>query len=91
MPLILYDTSGNETFNTDTAVGGVIADVKSYSASGTGVTTYPAFTGRTAYIVNLLSWTSTTDIGVAVDTTLGYPRVTVSARSAPRKYAVVVV
>ena len=93
MALIIYDTDGTtEVWNSDTVSGGVIATIKAYAPTGTDTLTFPAFAGRSAQIVNLL--TSVTagkgNQNVTLDFALGYPRVTVSASSASRKFALVV-
>lgn len=90
MGLTIYNATGGEVWNTDTVAGGVIADVKTYLASETATLVYPAFAGRTVLIVSLLVRNSAATSGVTADTALGYPRVTVAAGPATRRFAVVV-
>lgn len=90
MPLIFYDTSSNEIWNSDNVSGGVVATVRSYAAADTDVLTFPAFAGRTATLINLLQWPAPGDPGVTLDTALGYPRVTVAAASNMRRIALVI-
>jgi hypothetical protein len=90
MPLIIYDTSGNEVWNSDNVSGGVVATIKTYTAAQTDTLTFPAFPGRTAVIVNLGAYIATSGPNVSVDYSLGYPRVTVGTSVVPRQFAVVV-
>lgn len=70
--LQLFNASGQVSFDSRYAQGGVIADqVTRAAGSGTEVRTYPAFAGRTA-IVKAGGY----DAPGAVDYALGYPRVT---------------
>lgn len=92
MPLIIYDSSGtNEVWNSDNVSGGVFAAVKTYAASATDTLTFPQFAGRNAQIVNLKPYyRGGSALGVSLDFSLGYPRVTVSTASLDRRFAVVV-
>jgi hypothetical protein len=92
MPLIIYDNSGGEVWNSDTVSGGVIATIKSYASTSTDTLTFPAFAGRSAQIVNLLTYVTAGkgSQNVTLDFALGYPRVTVATSSAARKFALVV-
>jgi hypothetical protein len=86
--LILYDTAGVPWWDSDSAAGGVFADVKTYLAADTATLTYPAFAGRSVVIVPLLIWNEAGTIGVTADTALGYPRVTVVAAGSTRRFAI---
>lgn len=76
----LFDSSGTQLLDSTTAVGGVVADHRVLVATDTGTFTYPAFAGYTAYLVN-----PPDDGTIALDTSLGYPRVTVIASGAPSR------
>jgi len=89
MPLIIYDNSSNEVWNSDTVSGGVVATIKSYPAANTDVLGFPSYAGRSAVIINLLTYNAG-DPNTIIDYSLGYPRVTVGTASADRKFAVVV-
>lgn len=85
--LQLFNSSGVLTWDSSTVVGGVLADVRTYAASGTATLLYPAFAGNYVRIIHLLVWNEAGTAGVVADTALGYPRVTVSAASTTRKFA----
>jgi hypothetical protein len=92
MPLIIYDTSGSEAWNSSTVSGGVIATIKNYASTDSATLTFPTFAGRNAQIVHFLPGMSM-GVGapnVALDFSLGYPRVTVSTAAVRRKFALVV-
>jgi hypothetical protein len=78
-----FDASGNLIFDSTTAVGGVVADYRTYGPSESATLTYPSFPGATAFLVFLYPNTTT----VTLDSSLGYPRVTVSSGAdGPRRF-----
>jgi hypothetical protein len=82
----------NETVEWDSrdVAGGVIATVATYEAAGTGVLLFPEFSGRSVQIVPDRVWFVGADDTVVADTAMGYPRVTITVASAPRRFMVVV-
>ena len=86
----VFNAAGALVWDSSNVAGGVIADIKTYESTNTAILTYPAFAGRSASIITLLSWIAASTDGVSVDYALGYPRITVSAASTTRKFAVVV-
>lgn len=84
----IWNSAGVSVYDSSAAVGGVIADVKTYAAGATATLTYPAYPGRSVEIIPLISGNDTANYNVTTDTTLGYPRVTVASSGAIRKFAV---
>jgi hypothetical protein len=86
--LQLFNDEGTLHWDSRNVAGGVIADVREYAATATATLTYPVFAGRSVEIVPLLLRVQAGTMGVVADTTLGYPRVQVSAASTTRRFAV---
>lgn len=87
--LRVWDASANLVFDSDDAVGGMVADVKTYGPSDTDTLTYPTLAGFSVMVVPIFALYFG-DFNVASDTTLGYPRVIVSAAGYTRQFLVVV-
>jgi hypothetical protein len=89
--LQVFNPAGSLVWDSSTVAGGAVADVRSFLPTDTATLTYPAFAGRSVYIINLRIRTEAGVSGVAADTALGYPRVTVSTAGSGRRFAVVVI
>jgi hypothetical protein len=76
--LKVYDAAGALIWDSTAVVGGIIADCREFASGESGVFTYPAYAGRAAF---LLRDYDTIPASITVDTTLGYPRVTVAAEA----------
>lgn len=70
--------------------GGVIAHVGAYQPAETAVLTFPSYAGRSVQIVPSFGWFYAASATVVADTALGWPRVTVTASNAVRRFFVVV-
>ena len=86
----LFDDDEKVFFDSDAVAGGVIAHVGVYAAAETTTLTFPIFAGRSVVIVPDWGWFYDAATSVAVDTALGYPRLTVAASSGIRRFFVVV-
>jgi hypothetical protein len=86
--LQIRNAAGVLVFDSTTAVGGVFLDFKTYPGASTEVLTFPDFAGATPSIIH--TGRGGTDPNVTVDTTLGYPRVTVGTSNTDRTFAVMV-
>lgn len=84
----VFDSSGNQVFDSNTAKGGVIAGHYTYAAGSTDTLTYPDFAGRSV-LINVI-YSDPAGAGVTTDTSLGYPRVTVSASGSERMFQVMI-
>lgn len=72
----LFDDGGALLFDSSTAPGGVIADIRTVPVATTDTWTYPSFTGRSIRVFALFHF------GIepsTVDYALGYPRVNVAS------------
>lgn len=78
--LQIFDGSGTLIFDSTTAAGGVVVDLKKFVASDSGTFTYPLFAGRAASLVGAPS-----DGSITMDTALGYPRVIVTTSAFPSR------
>jgi hypothetical protein len=85
--LRVKDEGANVVWDTSSAVGGVVVDSREILPNGTGIFVYPDFTFRAPFLINVLDVTPAT---VTVDSSLGYPRVTVTATSVVRRFTVAV-
>ena len=74
--LQIYGPSGELRFDSTTAKGGVFIDPMVFAPGSSGVLTFPDFVGATPILVDQSR--SLEDVGVVVDNSLGYPRVTVT-------------
>lgn len=81
-----WDSAGNLVWDSTTAGSGIVADVRSVDADDPATFTYPDFAGFTFSVIVI---TGFGDVGITVDTALGYPRVNVPAYFAPRKLLMV--
>lgn len=81
-----FDASGAPLWDSTTAGGGVVADLFDVGSGETPVKAYPAHAGRTCRVFCPAYFSPE---GSAVDSALGYPRVTVAA-GLPRQLMVVV-
>lgn len=88
--LQVFNDAGSVVWDSTKVAGGVIATIATYAAAQTGVLTFPQFAGRSAQIVPDRIWFFGADATVVADTALGYPRVTVTASTASRRFMVVV-
>lgn len=90
----LFDGSGSLVWDSTAVLGGCAIDLQTVAAGATPSFTYPAHAGRTAAVQPVRAeWWSTarpssSDFGVTVDTSLGYPRVTVASRPYNRTFLV---
>lgn len=85
--LQIMDATGAVIFDSTTAIGGVVIDYREYGPTLSATLTYPAYAGHSPFLVHIYPNQAT----VVLDTSLGYPRVTVSAGAAgPRKFLVMV-
>ena len=76
--LQFFSSTGQLTFDSRDAVGGVVADVVSMAAGGGNLTkSYPDFPGRSAIVK-----AGAFDVPGSVDYALGYPRVTFASAAA---------
>ena len=79
-----FDASGTVTFDSRTAVGGVVGDFREYAAGFSGETvSYPQWAG---YSAMLLRYGSSITLSVSG----GYPVVTVSSDANARSYVLLV-
>lgn len=85
--LAVRDATGALVWDSRTAPTGVVGDVRLVPANQSAVFTYPAFAGRVTHALNLFT---DGDVGITVDTALGYPRVTVPSYPGERKVLVLV-
>lgn len=69
-----YDASGNLMFDSTTAAGGIAIDYREYGPSDSATLIYPDYAGHAAFLMHIFPSRQT----VTLDTSLGYPRVTVS-------------
>ena len=83
----IFSASGALTWDSSTAGGGVVADVRTVAAGATAVWTYPAFAGRVGRVFSAFYLGLDPSV---VDHDLGYPRVTVSISIYTRTLMVVV-
>lgn len=81
-----FDASGALIFDSSTAAGGVVIDYREFSPTDTGTFTYSAYAGLTPILISLGSPQDT----IVLDTSLGYPRVTVAAGGSDRRFALAV-
>jgi hypothetical protein len=84
----IFKSDGSLFFDTSVAIGGVFLGTRSYAPTDTATETFPAFAGATPLVTPLVAEGT---VGVAVDTSLGYPRVTVSSGGVGRRFAVMVI
>lgn len=84
-----FDDAGGVVLDTRYVAGGVIAHVGVYAATATATLTFPYFAGRQVMIVPDWGWFFEAAASVSVDTTLGYPRLTVIASVGIRRFFVV--
>lgn len=87
---VFADDGATVVWDSSTVAGGVIAHVGVYQATDTAMLTFPEFAGRSAQIVPDFGWFYNASDSVAVDTTLGYPRLTVTASTGIRRFYLVV-
>lgn len=74
----VFDASSTLVWDSTTVVGGIPADVRFYAAGASGATlSYPQFAGMSAFILDGSQATAF----VSLDTSAGYPVVTVSSPS----------
>jgi hypothetical protein len=83
----ILDASGVLIWDSTTVVGGVFIDTRSFSSTTTATLTYPALAGLTPSVT---PHTPQGTAGVTVDTSLGYPRVTVATGPRTRNFSVMV-
>lgn len=88
--VIINNSSGGTIFDSTLIKGGTIAGTYTYAHGVSATLTYPEFAGRTVKI-NVLS-ANPSGHGVTTDTSLGYPRVTVSTNGGgvPRIFQVMI-
>ena len=84
--LQIFDASGNLRFDSTTAKGGVFVDSAVFAPGASGLLSFPDYVGATAILVD--QGRTTDDPGITVDTSLGYPRISVPARDEQRSFAV---
>ena len=77
-----WDASGNLVFDSLTAGSGIVADVRLVDAGVSATFTYPDFAEHTISVIVLSGFG---ELGITVDTALGYPRVIVPVYDEPRK------
>jgi hypothetical protein len=75
--LQIYGTAGELRFDSTTAKGGVFIDTLVFAPGSSGVLTFPDFAGATPILVDQSR--SLQDVDVTTDTSLGYPRITVTS------------
>jgi hypothetical protein len=73
--LAIYNAAGVEVFNSITAGGGVMLAQRSTTNTEATVITYPALAGATPSLQPMVPGGID---GVTLDTTLGYPRLTIA-------------
>lgn len=82
-----FDASGGLVWDSSVAVGGIVADSRQVASGVSTTFTYPAYAGRTPFLIGLLD---TTPASITVDTTLGYPRVSVASAGIARRFILAV-
>ena len=77
----VFNTSGSLVWDSLTVEGGVTIPIGSYGNTANAVLTFPDFAGTTPKVTVTrltIADVNNTNVGISVDTTLGYPRVTIS-------------
>lgn len=74
--LQIFNSSGTVTFDTTTAAVGCLAEVVRITGGTSQTKTYPAFAGRTIFVLNM----DGSDVfSTSIDYALGYPRAVIPA------------
>lgn len=91
----VFDSSGALVWDSSTVLGGCAIDYREIPVSTAVTYEYPAHAGRSVALqavdgdnFQLLPTGTAGTYGVTVDTTLGYPRVTVASASFVRRFIV---
>ena len=87
--LRLWDSNSNLVFDSDALAGGMVVDVRTYASGESATLTYPSLAGLNVMVVPLIAYYFA-QFNVTSDTSLGYPRVTVSPGTSTRTFLVVV-
>lgn len=88
--LQILNPSGNITFDSRQAIGGVCLGILQVPSTG-GVYTYPSLgPGRTGFVINAAGGQYSNGDGFSYDSLLGYPRFTFSDLNRTRTVAIFV-
>jgi hypothetical protein len=87
--LQVRNAAGALVWDSTTVVGAIFADIRTYFAASSDTVSFPQYAGQQAAVVPL-SPGGREGIGVSADTTLGYPRFTISPVSENRQFAMLI-